>query len=601
MNGMIPHPLTKAFAILLIVTLVAPATFFIAPQKTSAAGGILGAIGCIGGITGLASGVGSAASSVLSVPVSNLMIESQTAVSAGADSTSCVNDTILMPLARAVARMILAQITASTINWITGRNGTGQASFVQNVSVHLQGVGDAVAIPFFNQVTTGFNSPFGPAISSALRLNYAQQTSVAGFFAANQSTLARSSPNPGAFLAGNWSQGGIGSWFALTTQTQNNPYTLYQAAQTQLGNNVGQAQANRRQDMAQSGGFLSWCGASNTEVDTSNVTCPSGQTLSSDTNQCYYSSGANAGQFSGATPAASSAKGVSPGAACFNSDGTPGTIQTPGSTIHDYTQKIVVGAGIDQLVSAQDLDVALGAIATALVGQVISGSGLFGASRPSSGRPAVVNQLQSYSANNGSAATSATSLAQTTLANVATYTGIWNSISAAANTASTTLGSLANFCTTAAAAATDDPNFAAAATAQAAAARAAIPASIAPVIAQAQTAINAVAATQAFALKTQTDAVAATSATAATSGAGGTLSADVQTLAAMPPSTSDVADAQMKATVTNRATANPTGSLAVSGGTLVDQMNLINTNAEALKTSACVKPARSTPARDTGD
>ncbi len=563
---MTAHPLTRALAMILVIALVAPAAFFIAPQRTSAAGGILGAIGCIGSmlgvsVSGLASqGAGAVASAVGipgvgtalggGIPVIDSQNLAQNSTSASATSNSCINDTILMPLARAIARMILAQITASTINWITGKNGSGSPMFVQSISIHLQSVGDSAALPFINQVRTGFNSPFGPTIASALQTQYNQQTSVAGFFAANQSTLARSSPNVNAFLAGNWSQGGgIPAWFALTTQPQNNPYMLYQAAQGQLSSNVSQATTNRRQDLLSGQGFLSWC------------------------------------------PGDSVASGsANPQAQCTNPDGTPAKAATPGSVIHDYTQKAVVAAGIDQLITAQDLDASLGAIASALVTQVLSGSGLFGASQSSGGRPAITAQLQNYSANNSSAAASATALAQTTMSNISAYTGAWNSISTAANTASTTLANLASFCTSAAAAATDSPSFATAARAQATAAQNAITTEIVPVLVQVQAAISSVASTQALAIQTQSDALAATSAAAATNGAGGALSADTQALGAAHPSTSDVANAQAIATVTNSAVANPAGSLTVSNGTLVDQMNLITANATAIKAStACVE------------
>ena len=43
-----------------------------------------------------------------------------------------------------------------------------------------------------------------------------------------------------AYLNGNWSQGGVGAWFALTTQIQNNPYTKYQSSQSQLSTIVGE-------------------------------------------------------------------------------------------------------------------------------------------------------------------------------------------------------------------------------------------------------------------------------------------------------------------------------------------------------------------------
>lgn len=603
---------SRSLAVLLVIAIVAPATLFTAPRRVSAS-----AASCIGGLLGTAGsaamGVAREVVGMAAVPVSNTSIESSSASTAGTSMGSCVYDVIIVPAARAAIRALLAQITASTINWITGRNGSGQASFVRNISVNLQSVGDAAAVPFFNQVATGFNSPFGPAISSALQLQYAQQTSMAGFFAANRNTLAQYSPNPNAFIRGSWSQGGMKAWFALTGPNPNNPYILYQAAQNQLGNTVTQAQTNRRQDMVQSSGFLSWCGGSDTSVDTSNVACPSGQTLSSDTNQCYYTSGDNAGQFSGATPAAASSRGVAPGAACFNSDGTPGTIQTPGSAIHGYTQKAVVGLGIDQLISANELDAAFGAVVGALMSQVIGGvTGLFGASQPSSsgsGRPSIVTQLNNTSGVSANSTVASADSVESMLANISLFIGSWNRINTAALTASTTLDSLTSFCTAAATDAEQHPNeeqgktssFASAARAQASAAQTAISVSIAPVLTQARTATSSVEATKELALRLQAE--------AASGASPDTLSSQVGTLLAMPPTGADVSTAQSMATVTNTAVAlprpvypntTPTISLSVSGGSIVDQMNLLSTNAEALKQSVCV-PVPATTASTAGD
>jgi hypothetical protein len=556
-----------------------------------------GAIGCVSGVAaGLAALV---TEQVKNVPVTSVASGEGSITAAGATLGSCVDDTILKPLARLAARIVLQQITASTINWITGKNGSGKASFVTNLSVNLQGVGDAVALPFINQIRTGFNSPFGSAISSALLINYNQQTSLAGFFSANQSTLPGSLQSQQAFLAGNWSQGGIPAWFALTTQCQNNPYCLYQASESQLGSNVGQAQTNRRQDLIQSQGFLSWCGTTAAADQTQSQASGGYQACIDQCNNasggytasCADSCATNFSQSGGSIGGATS-NGVNPGASCTNSDGTPGNIQTPGSVIHDYTQKAVVGAGIDQLISAQDLDQALGAIALALVNQVLSGSGLLGASTPSSssGR-SVITQLQDYSASNASATASATSLAQSALTQLGNYTGAWNTIIASANTASASINALVTYCNAQA----KDPNASPSViTAQVNAAQTALATEITPILAQAQAALSSAAITKTLALKVQSEAAAMTSATAATTGAAGVLTADTQALAAAPPSVTDVVNAQANATVTGAAVASPSGSLTVSRGTLVDQTNLISTNATTLK-SVCtpVAPASS--------
>ncbi|HVB19821.1 MAG TPA: hypothetical protein VNF51_00835 [Candidatus Paceibacterota bacterium] len=553
------RPFAAVFAMMLIAAFVIPAAFFFAPQRASAS-----TVSCIGGLIGglglsaagtIAGAAGVPIPGLSGVPVTNLSIEGSTGSTAGATIGSCVNDVILIPLARAAIRAMLQQMTASVISWINGNNGTGQPSYVQNLPVYLQSVGDAAALSFIARAATAFNSPFGPAIASSLQTVYAQQTSMAGFYAANQCTLALASPNPAAFLAGDWSQGGIQAWLALTTEDQNNPYTLYQAVQSQVGSNVSQAQINQRQDLLESSGFLSWCGGN-----------------------------------SSAASYSVSLRGVSPSAPCTNPDGTPAQVMTPGSIIHDYTQQAVVNSGFQQLISATDLDNALGAIVSTLLNQVLGGSGgLFGSSQSSGSTSSITSQLQSYTSSNVTSTQTASQTAQSILTQLTTYTDAWNTIVATAGTASTSVASLVNVCTTNITAvqtqpqaytSSNLPTFINAATAQVAAAKTALTAEITPIFSQAQAATSTAATTQAFALQVQSEA-------SGTAGSAGTLASDVATLVTMPPSVTDVSAVQENAQAYGGATASPVGSLTVSGGSLVDQMNLINANATTLQATVC--------------
>lgn len=564
---------TKSIAALLIIALVAPATFFFAPQKASAS-----AISCIGGLIGIGVGAGSAVTAVIAVPVNSIVGNINTGSTAGSTGASCINDMILIPLARAIIRAMLQKMTASVINWINGtpgKNGSKAPSYVQNLSVNLQGVGDAVAGPFFNQIATGLNSPFGAAISSSLRVTYLQNTSMSGFLGANQNTLPGSRQDQEAFLKGNWSQGGgIGAWFALTTQAQNNPYALYQTAQRQLGSNVAQAQTNRRQDLTQSAGFMSWCGtsdsgsSSNACVANSSGVCPSG--CVPDDNAATGCSPSGSG---------SATAGAKVGDSCINSDGTPGSVQTPGSVIHAYTQEAVVNSGFQQLIAATDLDNALGAIVSALLNQVLGSTGLFGASRPTNGSggrsvTSLTSQLQGFTSSNGSAAGTSVSTAQTVLDKISGYLSAWGVIETAANAASKALTSLIGDCLDATTVAS---------------AQAALSGQVTPVLAQAKIEKDIASTTAAFAIKVADEAALASSPSASATSAT-TLSDDLQTLIGMPPSTTDITNAQANATAGGGAVASPEGSLTVSRGTTVDQMNLISANAAALQASTVCKP-----------
>ena len=538
----------NTITVLLTITFVVPAAFLIAPQRTFAQAS--SGAGCV---VGLASGLASVVTNqIKSVPSGDMPSGVAGWTSAGSNVGSCLYNLIVVPALRQMIRGFLQTMTQSTISWINGNNSTGQPSFVLNLGVHLQSVGNAVAIPFINQITAGFNSPFGPAIASSLMKSYSQQTSMAGFFAANQSTLAQSSPNINAFLTGKeWS---ANEWFVLTTQDNNNPYTLYQAAQSQLGSTINQATTNRRQDLIQGQGLLSYCGG-----DTSakvNVKLSGG--------------------------------GINPQVSCFNPDGTSANVTTPGSTISSYLQANV-NSGIGQLVSAQDLDAAIGQIVMALGNQVLGASGLFGSSQPSSS-----SNTTPVSTTPSSSATSAISLADSKLAGITAYTSAWATIAAAANIASTTVAGLASFCIAGAnegASSGGTQSFVDAANAQFTAAQTAIRTLIDPVLVQARSAPNIGIETTALALKVKAAAIVVPLADPTQFGI------DVATLATMSPATTDVVLVQQDAQVSGGARANQIcadagctykiGGLIVSGGSLVDQMNLINTDAAGLKTTVC--------------
>jgi hypothetical protein len=104
-----------------------------------------------------------------------------------------------------------------------------------------------------------------------------------------------------------------------------------------------------------------------------------------------------------------------------------------------------------------------------------------------------------------------------------------------------------------------------------------------PVIQQAQDAIASAEKTKALAQKVLAES------SSTDPGVAGALFADSQALAAAPPTAADIAMAQSNAQALNAATASPDGSLTVSGGTLVDQMRLIQKNASALQ-AACSLP-----------
>lgn len=560
------RPHIPLLAILLMVLTVAPAAFFSAPPKAHATLPVA-VIGTVTWPTQLET----TAESTISA-VKNTITAVQTTTSAIANTALQVDKYVLEPLAFVLSGQLLKSMTAGIIAFVNGQaNGTGIPQFVQDLQGHLQNVGDIQAQTFLAQFNSNSNSPFSSAITASLQNDYVQQTSLAGFFAKNQCTLSQASPNTQAFLAGDWSQGGTGAWFALTTQSQNNPYMLYQNSQNELSTVVADATAARLTELNWGKGFLSWCGDSTTN----------GGTIASTA--------------SGASTPASGVVGAS-GDACTQSDGSPGVIKTPGSVIEASLNK-ALGTTFDKLVNmgnaSAEINSIMGNIATVMstinfATQVLGGSGsggLFGIGQPSGQGGG--SQLSQYQNSPNYLGTSQSGVYQSAaalpasgsnmLSNISQYQAAWNTISTAANAASASLQDLINYCTTQSQSG-GYYGFGTSPSLIISDAQAAQANEVAPVLAQVSAAATIIANAQAMVQKVQSE---------LNSGTGGSYATDIQTLQTMPPTATDVANAQQEAQAFGTASANPSGSLSVSGSSLLDQMNLLSANAQALK-SSCV-------------
>lgn len=640
------RPFSATLALLLAITLIVPSTFLIAPQKTHA---ILGFSDTVHVLTDTSwPAIKTAVESTVSA-IKNSITAINTTTTAWATTAQQINDYVLQPLAFVLSGNLLKLMTAGVISFVIGKaNGTGIPQFVVDVRKSFQTVSDVHTLAYFDQYMRSSQSPYTGSIVSALRKEYLNKTSLAGFWAANMDTLARSSPNVNSYLAGNWSQGGVGAWFALTTQIQNNPYTKYQNARDQLGNVIGPgaggATGARAAELSYGQGFTSWCGSSDgflgsitttatplaaaaaaataanaayTNAYNAAATDPSDATLQAAVAEARTNADAAAAAYAAANVSGvtSASVGINPGDPCTNADGTPGTIKTPGSVIVAGLNK-VLGGQQDTVVRmgnvGPEINKILGNIATVIktvdfAVKILGGpgsGGLFGVDQPSgSGSTSRLVQYQNSPGNLGVTQASVYQTAATLpssgsdkLGLVAQYESAWGSIRGAANTASTNVTALSSFCiaqqaiasstlatSTSATDIANLNNFISASNAQANAAQAALTTKIAPVLAQADTASTIIAAARAMVQKVQTEL------TSNARGAGGAYAADIQTLQAMPPTIQDVADAQQNAQVFGTSVASPEGSLNVSEGSSVDQMNLMSANATALR-SVCTAP-----------
>ena len=477
----------------LAVLLLAPTGFLFAPQKAHAID-----------VEVVSDSSATSITDLLKNTITSLMTQLT------ADSTSAlqIKEYVLDPIAWALSNDMIQQITGSVLNFIDGNgNGTGSPQFVQDLLGFLQQVGDNQALSFITQFSQNSNSPFTASISSALRTNYLYDSSLGGYFAQNQCTLGQSSPDINAYLNGDWSQGGLSAWFALI-QVQNNPYLQYQSAYGEQNSLIASADAAQTQQLSWGQGFLSWCGPS--------------QSGSAEPNPSQLGSTPD-------TPAGTgtNVSGTTIGSTCLKSDGTAGTIQTPGSIIHDEGAK-ALGSGFDKLASADEIDEIISQLAQQLISSVLGGSsgGLFGLSQSSDGYSRTfLDQYQGGDTTgaNSTPGSNALALANQTLSNVSAYEAAWSGVATAAQNGITTLTNVANSCP--AVAGTE---------------QSIIATDLTPILNQAQAAPVTAEATKQFAQHVAAEAQSVTSATTPQ------LLADTQHLATLTPSHSDLVIAQTR-------------------------------------------------------
>ncbi len=524
-----------------------------------------------------------------------------------------INTYVLQPLAFIMSIKSLKSLTSGVISFVIGNsNGTGSAQFVQNLQGNLQKVGDTQMTAFLAQFRSQSNSPFASSIVSSLQSNYLKNTSLAGFWAASKCTLTSASPNINSFLAGNWSKGGASAWLSLTTQTQNNPFTLYQTAQSKLGSVVASAQDTRKQVLSFGQGFMSWCGTSDSATQTANASVTAAQNLAAlapspvectaatsanvDAMGNCYATAADASQADSTNNAAESVAnvgagrtmgggiGVNPGDPCTNKDGTPGTIQTPGSTIKATLDK-VLGSSQDKLTTIGNIGTQIGSIMQSVATiintvnfaqQVLGGSG--GGGLAAIGSSSGTNSQSALQQYNNSSFLGSGATVQGVYQNVSTsavvqnagigtrvdkYESLWSTLSSAANATKGSLTDLANYCTT-------NGNTAIASQAQTVSSSV-----VDPILARYETA------------KTDIQKARDAAASVATAQAGGSpdYAAQLQALSSQSPTEADVIrlEAETKSGSLGESKASPEGSLNVSGGSTIDQLALIALNAAQLK------------------
>ena len=235
-----------------------------------------------------------------------------------------------------VSRGFINVMTESIVNWIN-RGFDGNPAFVDDFGGFLREVADRQTAYFIEGTSLEL-------LCSPWRANIRVALSVpTGFREEVACTLSDIVANMDDFVKGDFSQGGWGGWFQLTTRPNNNPYSLYISSASELDSRISRQQDLDREQLAWGQGFLS-------------------------KQECEE------------LPA-----GVSGPTRCKT--------VTPGTVIEDQLES-VLGSGIRQLELADEFDEIVGALIQQLARQAFTGNrGLRGLSEGAGGQTSFTSQL----------------------------------------------------------------------------------------------------------------------------------------------------------------------------------------------------------------
>ena len=289
---------------------------------------------------------------------------------------------VLDGLAVALTKQIIRQITASVVNWINS-GFEGSPSFISDPSSFFLDVADQVTGAFLAKVggpLTQLCSPFSIDIRLALAFKY--RPNIPKRYTCTLNTIIKNSKNAvegasiNGFTAGDFKQGGWPAFVSLTTEPQNNQIGAYLEADNELSIRVANAQIEKKTELNQGRGFLSWKECKtvppSSQIQGSNQGTGEGTTLSEDSAGSGESSVGNA-QVSAGTKVC--------------------TTKTPGSVIEGQLQNSL-GGPLRELEIADEINEIVNALFAQLVTQVLQ-KGLAGVSGSGAGdSSSYINQIQ---------------------------------------------------------------------------------------------------------------------------------------------------------------------------------------------------------------
>jgi hypothetical protein len=214
----------------------------------------------------------------------------------------------------------------SIINWINS-GFQGKPAFVQDLKEHLLNIADETVGDFiYNDPSLNFLcSPFQLDVKASLALSYQESQN---FAQEAQCTLSDVTDNVEGFLNGSFAEGGWASWFEVTGNPVNTPGGAYLAGEAEMYARIVDEQGNAVKELDWGNGFLSFKVCSDTDV--------------------------------------------------ANGTAKDCDITTPGAAIADQLNR-ALGAGQDQLITADEINEIISALMAQLAQKALTGmNGLLG-------------------------------------------------------------------------------------------------------------------------------------------------------------------------------------------------------------------------------
>ncbi len=315
---------------------------------------------------------------------------------------------VLDGLAWHVAKIMVQQITADTVQWINSGFKGGPA-FLTNPDGYFANVADQTTGAFIADtgILSGLCSPFNIDIRLSLALGaagYGQQEKYTCTLNSVIQNVKNSTINGNSiqgFMNGDFKQGGWPAFIAIG-QPNNNASGVYLQAHGDLLQKIGEQQGKINQQLIQGNGFLSWNNC--TDIPASDIQSAVVQAQNSGNPNADISVFNKPGNQTIAVSPGTAAGGATSIQKNVDSNGNT-TYQncetgTPGSLINSQLEK-QLGSGIDQLNLANSINQVVDALFTQLVSTVLH-KGLASASQGSSGNTqSAINALSANTVDPG--------------------------------------------------------------------------------------------------------------------------------------------------------------------------------------------------------